>query len=170
MLGQRSSRLLVQCRSIVYNAGPTLICHWVCCILCANTWQSSNAVSMLTHSLQRCTVFSAFCIGMRMTLLIPAPETPENMIHWPNADVMLGYRLRRWANTIPSKILLALITIFNRKCIFSEHFLKTKVLNLGTPNVIFDMFIRTGVHNCQSFPTHSTPLSLNRTQTREKET
>ena len=41
----------------------------------------------------------------------------------------------------------------------SEHFLKTKVLNLGTSNVILDMFIRTGVQRCQPFPTHSTPPS-----------
>ena len=66
------SPLLVQCRSIVYDAGPTLIHHWVCCILRANTWHSINAVSMLTHSLRRwpviettlgdCTVFSDCCI------------------------------------------------------------------------------------------------------------
>ena len=37
---------------------------------------------------------------MMMTLLIPAPETPDNTIHWSNSDVMLGHRLRRWANII----------------------------------------------------------------------
>ena len=74
MLGQRCRPLLVQCRSIVYDVGPTLIYHWVCCIHCANTWHSTNAVSMLTHSVRRietalgdCTVFADGCI-MLVTL------------------------------------------------------------------------------------------------------
>ena len=57
-------------------------------------------------------------IVMRVTLSIPAPGTPDNTIHRPNADVMLGNRLQHWANIIPTKTLQALITIF----IFSEHF------------------------------------------------
>ena len=71
------STLLVQCRSIVYDAGPTLIYHQVCCILCTNTWHSTNAVSILTHNLRRWpviktalgdrTVFSDGCI-MLVTL------------------------------------------------------------------------------------------------------
>ena len=54
---------------------------------------------MLTHSLRRLpdieailgdfTVFSDRCIVMLMTVSIP-PETPDNTIHWPNADVMQG--------------------------------------------------------------------------------
>ena len=28
---------------------------------------------------------------------------PDNMIHWPDADVMLGHRLQRWANIISTK-------------------------------------------------------------------
>ena len=48
----------VHCR---FNAGlssttlahATLIYDWVCCILCANTCHSTNAVSMLTHSFRR---------------------------------------------------------------------------------------------------------------------
>ena len=45
--------------------------------------------------------------------------------------------------------------------ILSEHFLKTKVglPNLGTPNVILDIFIRTGAQKCQPFLTHSTHIS-----------
>ena len=76
--------------------------------LYAKLWHSTNAVSMLTHSLRRwpvietalgdCTVFSD-CFN------IPAPETPDNTIHCPNADVMLGHRLQRWANIIPTKTL-----------------------------------------------------------------
>ena len=51
---------------------------------------------MLTQSLQRwlnietalgyCTVFCDCSIVMRVTLSIPVQETPDNMIHWPNAD------------------------------------------------------------------------------------
>ena len=133
---------------------------------------------MLTHSFRRwpvietafgdCTVFSDCCIVMRVTLSIPAPETPDNTIHWPNADVILGHRLRRWVNIIPTKTFQGLITIFNRECIFSEHFLKTKVLNLGTSNVIIDISIRTGVKKCQPFP-HTAPLcSLNSTEFQAK--
>ena len=32
-----------------------------------------------------------------------APETPDNTIYWPNADVMLGHCLRRLANISPIK-------------------------------------------------------------------
>ena len=83
---------------------------------------------MLTRCLRRwldietalgdCTVFCDCCI-IRVTRFILAPETPDNTIHWPNADVMLGHRLRLWANIIQTKTLQALITIFNRECIFS---------------------------------------------------
>ena len=69
---------------------------------------------MLTHSLRRwpvietvlddCTVFPDRCI-MLVTFKIPAPETPDNTLHWPDGDVMLGHRLRRWANIIPIKTL-----------------------------------------------------------------
>ena len=44
----------------------------------------------------------------------------DNTVHWSNADVMLGHCLRRWANIIPTKTLQALITIFNRECIFTN--------------------------------------------------
>ena len=74
---------------------------------------------MLTHSLRRwpviettlgdCSVFSDCCI-MRVTLSIPAPETPDNTIHWPNADVMQDPRLQRWANVIPTKPFKVLTT------------------------------------------------------------
>ena len=83
MLGQRHSLLLDQRRSIIYDAGLTLIRHWVCCLLCANTWHSPNSVPMLTHSLQRwpdietavcdCTEFSdcSMPVTMWVTLSIP---------------------------------------------------------------------------------------------------
>ena len=47
-----------------------------------------------------------------------APETPDNTIHWPNDDVMLGHCLRRLANIIPIKTLYGLITMFNHEHIY----------------------------------------------------
>ena len=38
-----------------------------------------------------------------------APETPNNTIHWPDVDVMLGHCLRGLANIIPIKTLYGLI-------------------------------------------------------------
>ena len=62
---------------------------------------------------------------------------------------MLGHRLLLATNII--------VNIF-----FSEDFLNTKVFNLGSSNVILDMFRRTGVQKCH---THTAPLfPLNRTQ------
>ena len=116
-VGSAMQPIAASSRSIVYDADPALIYHRVCCILCANTCHSTNTASMLIHSLRRwpviekalgnCTVFSDCCIIMIMlvTFKIPASETPDNTIHWPNADVMLGHRLRRWANIIPTKTL-----------------------------------------------------------------
>ena len=40
---------------------------------------------------------------MRVTLSILAPEIPDNTMHWPNTDVMLGHCPQRWANIIPKK-------------------------------------------------------------------
>ena len=88
--------------SIVYDAGSTIIYHRVWCILGAYTWHLTYAVSMLPHSfrcwpdietaLGDCTVFSGCCI-MLVTFKIPVRETPDNTIHWPNADVMPGHCL-----------------------------------------------------------------------------
>ena len=57
-------------------------------------------------------------IGLTGYSLHQAPETPDNTIHWPNADVMLGHCLRRLANIIPIKTLYGSITIFNHEHIF----------------------------------------------------
>ena len=64
-VGPASSPLLVQCRSIVYDADPTLIHHWICCILCANTRHLLNAASLLTHSLWRIETALCNCSGAR---------------------------------------------------------------------------------------------------------
>ena len=99
------------------------------------TWHSLNAVSMLTHSLRcwpvietalgDCTVFSNSCI-MLVTFSFPAPETPDNTIHWPNADVKLGHCLRRWANIIPTKTLRALNHKYNREYFLFRTLVKDK--------------------------------------------
>ena len=126
-VGQCCIPVLVQCWSIVYDAGPTLIYHRVCFILCANTWHSTNAVLMLTHSRRRWPVMKQHWVIVQCFLTaalcwwrfnIPAPETPDNTIHWPNADVMLGHRLQRWANIIPTKTIQALNRKNNRDFFF----------------------------------------------------
>ena len=109
-----------------------------------------------------CPLFALTAI--RVTFYAPKGHYPDSMIHWPNCEIMLSHRLRRWANIIPTETLQALNHEYNRDYFFSEDFLNTKVLNLGTSDVILHMFIRTGVQKCQPFPTDSTPLSLNRTQ------
>ena len=141
MLGQRCSALLVQCRWIVYDAGPTLIYHQVCCILCANTRHSTNAVSMLTHSLGRwpvieaalvyCTVFSDWCI-LLVTLQHPGARNTRQhdtlaqcCCNAGPQSAMLGLPLFQ---SKPFKLLTTNI-IGN---IFFLKLLKKKVLNLRT--------------------------------------
>ena len=106
MLGQRCSPLLFQCQSSVYDAGPTLIQHWVCCILRAsiseNTWHSPNTVSILTHSLRRwpnietefadCPEF--VLTGMRVTLYSLEGHNSDKLIYWHNFEIMSGRCLR----------------------------------------------------------------------------
>ena len=115
MLGQLCSPLLVQCRSIVYDAGPTLIYHGVCCILCANTWHSTNAVSMLTPQSSKLSRHWN-SIGWLYRVFWPLHYagdalTSRRQKHGitryigPMLSVMLGHRLRRWANIIPTKTL-----------------------------------------------------------------
>ena len=68
---------------------------------------------MLTHIFRRwpdietalgdCTVFSNCCYTG--DAFYPGARKPDNTINWSNADVMLGHRLRRWANIIPTKTL-----------------------------------------------------------------
>ena len=52
-MGQHCSPLIFQCRSIIYDADPTLIYPWVWCILCAKKWHSNDDLYMLNHSLRR---------------------------------------------------------------------------------------------------------------------
>ena len=87
------------------QVGPSLTNHWICCILCANTWHSPNAVSMLTHSLRRWPVI------LRLTIVIPAPEIPNNTLAqcWSNA----GPPSVTPVNNIPTKTLAALNHKYN---------------------------------------------------------
>ena len=149
------------------STNPSLVCS----MLCANTWHLPNAVSMLTHSLPRwldietalgdCTVFSDCCMGvtMRVTLYFPVPETPvtrkHNTLANSNAGPLSATLGQHYSNQNP---LRSNHYIQLWRYIFSEHFLKTKALNLATSNAILEMFIRTGVQKCQPFPTHITPL------------
>ena len=58
---------------------------------------------------------------------------------------------------------------YRTECLFSEDFLNTKVLNLGTSNVIMHIFIRTGVQKCQPFLTYTAPVfTMDKTQTQAK--
>ena len=105
-----------------------------------------------------CSVFSLTAI--RVTLYPLRGHYPDNTIHWPNCEIMLGHSLRRLATLFQPKPFKLLTTNIILNFFFlSEDFLNTKVLNLGTSNVILDMLIRTYVQKCQPFPTHSTPFS-----------
>ena len=80
---------------------PTLIQHWLCCILCtstsANTWLSPNIVSMSTQrvldagpTLKQLWVSVLCLLGSqcpwRLSHQSPERPFPNNRIHWPNAD------------------------------------------------------------------------------------
>ena len=108
-----------------YDAGPTLIYHRSCCILWANTWHSSNAVSMLPHGLQRwpfietaldyvsCFLTAAACWWL---LTSRRQKKTDNTIDWCNAGPTLF-------QPKPFKLLTTNIMV-NKY--FSEHLLKKK--------------------------------------------
>ena len=51
-----------------------------------------------------CLLFALTAIWV--TLYAPKGHYPDNTIHWPNCEIMLGHVcLRRWANIIPTKTL-----------------------------------------------------------------
>ena len=63
-----------------------------------------------------CLVFALTAI--RVTLYAPRGHYSDNMTHWPKCEIMLGHRLRRWANIIPTKTLQALNHEYNREYIY----------------------------------------------------
>ena len=85
------------------------------------------------------------------TVSIPAPETSDNTIHWHNADVMLGHRLR--ANIIPTKTLQTLNHTYNRGTLGKDKSTQPEDLKRYIAHVHKDWC------KCEPFPTHSTPLS-----------
>ena len=52
-----------------------------------------------------CPVFALTAIR-RTYVLPPKRHYPDNMIHWSNCEIMVGHRLRRWANIISTFRLL----------------------------------------------------------------
>ena len=66
------------------------------CLTCSTLARHWNSIGWL----------SCVCLAaMRVTLCSSRRQKshyPGNMIHWPNADVMLGHRLWRWAKIIPN--------------------------------------------------------------------
>ena len=109
------SPLLVQCRQILYNTDPTLLqnCESAVYLAAAHpaeTCHSPNVgptFSTLARHWNNIRWLSRVCcrITMRVTLCCPRRQKihyPDNRIHCPNADVILGHRLWRWANIIPT--------------------------------------------------------------------
>ena len=84
--------------------GPTLIHHWFCCILCANTWHSPNAIfnvvpqsSTLARHWNSIGWFDHVCWLLHCyagDAFHPGARNTNYTINWPNTDVMLGHRLR----------------------------------------------------------------------------
>ena len=70
--------MLLKCSSNVSDDGPTTTQHSVYIVF-----------------------FAAIAIGV--TVSSPVVRKATTQIHWSNYEVMLGNRLRRWANIIPTK-------------------------------------------------------------------
>ena len=155
------------------NCGSTPLQHWpnawfFYTTVYSNHWTANQCwfnVDPTCLTIAQHSVYIGYlaAIAIGVTISSPVARKDTTQIHWPSCEIMLGHRLLRWANNLPTETLQALIidltTNIIVNIIISEHLLKTKVLNLRTWNVIFDMFIRTAVQKCQPFPTHSTPLS-----------
>ena len=73
-----------------------------------------------------CPVFALTAI--RVTLYAPKGHHPDNTIRWPDCEIMLGHRLRRWANIIPTKPFKLLNTNIIVNIFFLETFLTQKYL------------------------------------------
>ena len=145
MLGQRRSPLLVQCRSIVYDAGSAAN---QCCFNVDPTYLAMAQQQPSIHYTKA--YFAAQHCGncYAADTFIPRGQK-GHYPDWPNYEILLGHRLRRWANITPTKTLWALNHKYNREYYFF----------LNTRNVILHMFIRTGVQKCEPFSTNSTPIS-----------
>ena len=75
----------------------------------------TNVASMLTLPNSTAT------IALLVTFIarLKKDHYPDNMIHWPNCEIMLGHRsLRCWANFIPNKTFQAHNCEYNREYLF----------------------------------------------------
>ena len=125
-VGPASQTIAGSMPAIVNDAGPTLIYLRVCCILCSKhvafnqCCLNVDPVFDAGPSLKQpwvivpCFLTAALC-WWRFN--IPAPETPDNTIHWPNADVM-------WATV----------------CDTGPTLFQTKPFKLLTTNIIVTIF------------------------------
>ena len=79
-------------------------------------WPNTNLSPGLLYTLRKHVAFNqcSFNVDPQLThslyyagdaLTSRRQKQQIQLIHWPNADVMLGHRLRRWANIIPTKTL-----------------------------------------------------------------
>ena len=118
-----------------FNVGPTLQpIAGLMPVTCLRRWPNTNLSPGLLYTLHKHVAFNQCCFNVDpqcSTLArhwnsnglqrlfwrfnIPASEIPDNTILWPNADVMLDHRLRRWANIIPTKTLWALNHKYDRE-------------------------------------------------------
>ena len=123
MLGQSRSPLLFQCWSIVYDAGSTLLQHrpntwFFYTSVYSNHWTANQCYfnvdpTCLTMAQQQPSImyvyigyFAAIAIGV--TISSPVARKATTQIHWPNCEIMLDHRLRRWENiTQPKKQMIS---------------------------------------------------------------
>ena len=125
----------IQCWPTFFDAGPSLKQHWVivqCFLTAALCWWR---FTFRRHKHQITRYIGPMLMWCWATVCDSGPT-----LFQPG----------------PLKLLTTNIIV---NIYFSEHLLKTKVLNLRIWNVILHMFIRTGVQKCEPFPIHSTPLS-----------
>ena len=174
-IGLASQPIAAVMPTIVYDAGPALLQHWVCFIPSpANTCHSPNTVSKLAQRIRRwsnmekifgdCLVFGE--TGHCMWVTLPSScrqksHYPDNTIYWPNVDVMLETASMTLGQHYSNLIRLSSNHEYNCEYVLSEHFLDTQLFDLATSNVIFALFIRAVSQKCQPFPTHDPTLSAN---------
>ena len=133
MVGQSRSPLLVQCRSIVFDAGSTPLQHWpnarfFYISVYSNHWTanqccvSDDGPTTTKHSVYIHSHFAAIAIGVTISSPVRKATTK---INWPNCEIMLGHHLQHWASIIPTKSLWAIIidltTNISLNIIISEH-------------------------------------------------
>ena len=83
---------------------PTLRKHVAFTQCCFNVDPQSSPLAWHWNSIDVVTCFPKLHCYAGDTFH-PGARKTDHTIHWPNADVMLGHRLRRWANIIPTKTL-----------------------------------------------------------------